>query len=348
VSRKLIFASLPLLLLLAAAELWFRAFPVADEYETNSGIVEAAGPRLIWRLRPLSSGPLATNALGLRDAPYQADAEFKILVLGDSVAWGNGIANTSDLFASRLEEELNSQGRGLSYEVINAGVPGYSTFQELAYLETVGLGLGPDLIVLQFCLNDVVERYRALARYGGNRRFLGVDTRSAARGMYGVLLRHSRAFEGAARFAQGIVRDRENYYARNLMADQLGDELLAAWALVEAELEGIYEAAGRADLPLLLLIAPYRSQLEKPRELRQPQDRLIAWAGSRRVPVIDVLAYMERLPVGAAGPLFNDNSHFSVAGHAFVAELLQVPVKRAISSKYPVRFGTAGMTRPGR
>ena len=344
--KKILFSVLPLLGVLAAAELWFRIVPLEDAYPTNAGIVEAAGPDLIWRLRPIPSGPLATNELGLRDGPYRADADFKILLLGDSVSWGNGIDDTAKLFAARLEDELNAQRRGLSYEVINSGVPGYSTFQELAYLRKEGLALEPDLVILQFCLNDVVERYRALASLGGNRDFLGVDTRDAVRGLYGILLRGSRAFEAAARFAQGLVRDRERYYAQHMLSDDLGPELLDAWRVVEQELDAVLAAVRGAGLPLLLFIAPYQSQLERPGELRQPQDRLVAWAGSHGVPTIDVLAYMELMPRGAAAPLFNDNTHFSVAGHAFAAELLQVPVKRAISSLYAERFGALDGTAP--
>jgi hypothetical protein len=134
VGKKALFAVAPVVLLAAVAEGWFRIAPHEDAYPTHTGIVEAAEPELIWRLRPSPSGPLATNELGLRDGPYRADADFKILLLGDSVSWGNGINDSDALYASRLEVELNGQGRGISYEVINSGVPGYSTFQELAYL----------------------------------------------------------------------------------------------------------------------------------------------------------------------------------------------------------------------
>ena len=343
--KKALFAVAPVVLLAAVAEGWFRIAPHEDAYPTHTGIVEAAEPELIWRLRPLPSGPLATNELGLRDGPYRADADFKILLLGDSVSWGNGINDSDALYASRLEVELNGQGRGISYEVINSGVPGYSTFQELAYLQLYGLALNPDLIIVQFCLNDVVERYRALAAYGGNRVFLGVDTRSATRGLYGALLRRSRAFEAAARFVQARLRDGEQYYVRNLLTDDLSAELAAAWVRVEGELDEVLQTTRAAGLPMLLLVAPFQMQLDRPGELRQPQDRLIAWARSNAVGFVDVLSYMELMPAGTSRALFNDNSHFSVAGHAFVAELLQVPVKRAITSAYPDRFRAGGTPR---
>jgi lysophospholipase L1-like esterase len=336
-ARRAAFALVPALLLCIAAEGWFRVHPLDDAYATNAGIVEP-DPDLIWRLRPLATGPLKTNELGLRDTPYRADADFKILVLGDSVAWGNGIASVDALFAVRLEHELNAGGRGLSFEVINAAVPGYSTFQELGWLARDGLALGPDLLVLQFCLNDVVERYRALAEYGGNRSFLGVDTRAAVRGVYGAALRTSRAFEAAARGVQGLLRDRERFVARNLARDRLDAGLQRAWERVEAELDETAALAREHGLPMLLLIAPFRFQLDDPTALRQPQDRLERWAGARGIETIDVLRYFDRLPDTLAASMFSDESHFSVAGHAFVAEMLLVPVERALARAYPERY----------
>jgi hypothetical protein len=40
--------------------------------------------------------------------------------------------------------------------VINAGMPGYTTYQELEFLKLYGLEMEPDLVVLGFVFNDVV------------------------------------------------------------------------------------------------------------------------------------------------------------------------------------------------
>jgi lysophospholipase L1-like esterase len=340
--RKVVFGLAPLVLMLFLTEAYFRAFPTRDAYETNAGIVEP-DPYLIWRLRPIADGPLATNELGLRDAAYNANADFKILVLGDSVAWGNGIADVNDVFALRLEQRLNAGGRGIFYDVINAAVPGYSTFQEAGWLERHGLALEPDLIVVQFCLNDVVERYRSLAEYGGNRHFLGVDTRATIRGIYGTALRASRAFEATARSVQALLRGNESYLARNLARDTLSPELERAWRRVEAELQQILDLAADRDVPVMLLIAPFRFQSADPGRFDQPQRRLSAWARSHSVEAVDVLAYFGRQAPETVAALFNDESHFSVAGHRFVAEILLLPVKRTIATRYPDRYqGGAG------
>ncbi|MCP4656660.1 MAG: hypothetical protein GY856_14705 [bacterium] len=327
-SRKIAFSLLPLLLLAAGAELWFRLHPHEDAYRTHTGFVEP-DPDLIWRLKPQSAGPLATNELGLRDTPYRADADVKILLLGDSVSWGNGIHDVRRIYPTLLEQKL-SQGYGpRSFEVINAAVPGYSTFQELRYLELYGLALEPDAVVVQFCLNDVGERYEALAQYGGNNYFLGVDTREAVRGLQGTLIRNSRAYEAVVRALQGQARGREEYRARNLARDQLSPAQERAWQQMLRELDGIRRLAAEHDLPLLVLIAPFRFQIEEPGR-RQPQDRLLELARGHGPPTIDVLGELEELSPGLAAAAFNDETHFSELGHALTAELLLDPVARLV------------------
>src|SRR4029434_5919915 len=109
-------------------------------------------------------------------APYRAQADFKILVLGDSVAWGDGIDETTRTFPYLLERRLGARDPGHTFEVVNAAVPGYTTEQEATYLELHGLALGPAAIVVQFTLNDVIARPPWLARWSG---------RDALRAVYG-------------------------------------------------------------------------------------------------------------------------------------------------------------------
>jgi len=241
-SKKLFFSFIPLLLIIFLFEIFFRIVPFhKDNGGTKSGFV-VPDKDLIWRLAPCESGPLATNELGFRDAPFNRHADRKILLLGDSVSWGDGIADIRQLYPNLLEQLLNDKTK-LSYEVINSSVPGYSTFQQLRYLELRGTGLMPDMIILQFCLNDVVERYSALAQYGGDNIFLGVDTRQAISGLYGWLIRNSRFFEALIRFRIRLLRHQQEYSVKNMAKDRLSPELAEAWDLVLSEIEGIRRIA---------------------------------------------------------------------------------------------------------
>ena len=97
------------------------------------------------------------NENGLRDQDhsYESQNDIKrILVLGDSFAWGYGVEE-SERFSQMLEKELG-------VEVINAGVSGYSTDQELLWYRNEGIKYETDLVILVVAGNDVGDNDRQL------------------------------------------------------------------------------------------------------------------------------------------------------------------------------------------
>jgi lysophospholipase L1-like esterase len=90
------------------------------------------------------------NQKGLRDREHsyeRVDDSGRILVLGDSFAWGYGVEE-SERFSQLLETSLD-------VEVVNAGVSGYSTDQELLWFQNEGIKYDVDLVVLVFAGNDI-------------------------------------------------------------------------------------------------------------------------------------------------------------------------------------------------
>ena len=118
-----------------------------------------------WKNKPLAEGSFATpdsktfvriNSKGLRDQEYEyakPAGVYRILVLGDSFAWGYGVEQGKN-FTDRLEELLNKSVAGNLVEVINAGVSGYGSDQELLLLEREGMKYQPDLVLVAFATND--------------------------------------------------------------------------------------------------------------------------------------------------------------------------------------------------
>ena len=106
-----------------------------------------ADPVLRFRHRPGAIGswgpafddkPIRINRLGFHDDEFptrKPDGELRILVLGDSVVMGHGVL-ASEAFPNRLEAMLGAANPGgfRSFQVINAGVQGYSTYQYLEVL----------------------------------------------------------------------------------------------------------------------------------------------------------------------------------------------------------------------
>ncbi len=332
--KLLLFSLVPLLAAALLAEAVFWLFSGhGNTGKSIAGTVEP-DPVLVWRLKPRTTGPLRTNELGFRDKPLNLKAAVKILLLGDSVSWGDGIDNVEDVYPQLTEELLSSLSTGKVFEIINSAVPGYSTFQELRYLEIRGLALDPDMIVLQFCLNDVVERYWNLAQYGGDNVFFGIDTRHSIPGVFGWMIRHSRTFELLARQLVDMSRNKQEYEVRNMAKDYLSHELEDAWILTLSEIDRIRDIAAVNNIPFLLIIAPYEFQLDDPTNTSQPQQRLLSYFNRHGVQVVDLLPCFSSFHLQNSDvELFNDASHFSTAGHKIAAEVIARSLSGILSSQ---------------
>jgi lysophospholipase L1-like esterase len=87
----------------------------------------------------------------------------RILCLGDSLTWGQG-ANDEETYPALLETVLRERHPELDVQVLNGGVPGYGTDEELEYLRTRGAALKPDLIIVLFFAGNDFEDNRSPAR----------------------------------------------------------------------------------------------------------------------------------------------------------------------------------------
>lgn len=98
----------------------------------------------------------AINSDGFRDHDYSESKSigtYRIVVLGDSTTAGNGVANLDDTYPKRLEKYLNTEPQ-FRFEVLNMGVGGYHTMQEVETLRVKGLKYKPDMVIVTFCIND--------------------------------------------------------------------------------------------------------------------------------------------------------------------------------------------------
>jgi hypothetical protein len=167
VFRKLLTVTVPaclvgVLLLAAGAEVWVRWR--WDPRRGTPGLF-LADPVRQQRLAPDYRGwfagvPILINNLGLRaDRDYaieKAPNTFRILVLGDSVTFGHG-SLYEHTYPRLFEERLKAWKPSVDWQVWNAGVPGYNTSQELATLLELGPRFQPDLVIVGFFPNDVVD-----------------------------------------------------------------------------------------------------------------------------------------------------------------------------------------------
>ncbi|MDD5255175.1 MAG: SGNH/GDSL hydrolase family protein [Candidatus Omnitrophica bacterium] len=114
---------------------------------------------LFWKMAP-STGE--TNSEGFRDREFSPEKEagvFRIVCMGDSVTFGWPVP-IDETYPNILERFMRERFAGRKIEVINAGVPGYTSFQGLMLLEKKVLGYRPDLLIVYYGINDKAGAYR--------------------------------------------------------------------------------------------------------------------------------------------------------------------------------------------
>jgi lysophospholipase L1-like esterase len=135
-------------------------------------------PLLGWAHRPGQRGEfvhpafrvdVSINSLGLRDLEYPLERGemSRMLVIGDSFAWGFGVERHE-----RISEIL--ERRHTLWEIINAGTSGYGTDQQYLYLRDRGLALAPDVVLLLFHHSDFVNN-GAAEQYGYHKPYFTLE-----------------------------------------------------------------------------------------------------------------------------------------------------------------------------
>jgi hypothetical protein len=120
-----------------------------------------ANPLRGWEMIPNSEHytcehRVVVNSLGLRGPELTGKRrdERRVLALGDSLIFGQGVGE-SETVPAQLEQCLRADG--CRWRVVNGGLRGYSTNQELALLQELGPRIEPDLVVLFWYWNDIEE-----------------------------------------------------------------------------------------------------------------------------------------------------------------------------------------------
>src|SRR3954471_15930190 len=93
--------------------------------------------------------PGRPNQLGFREReiPPKSPDRYRIVVVGDSFTWGQGIER-AERFSDRLGQRLGDR-----YEVFNFGIPGDNMPEHLTRLAQA-LEVSPDFVLLQIYIND--------------------------------------------------------------------------------------------------------------------------------------------------------------------------------------------------
>lgn len=122
-------------------------------YRLKAGL--RGSSRIEWPGAP-TDWTYATNSHHLRgpeiDLASIPDETERILFLGDSYTFGWGVSE-SEVYVRRVEGMLRDAGRDVL--VLNAGVPGFNTAQEFAWLVEHFDTFQPDRVIVGYVVNDI-------------------------------------------------------------------------------------------------------------------------------------------------------------------------------------------------
>jgi len=229
-------------------------------------------PQLMHRLRPNQQSfthayPVSTNSYGLRERelPLKPDpGVFRILCLGDSLTFGNGV-QFADTYPKQLEVLLNGGG-SRAYEVINAGVNAYDTWQEVEFFRRTAKDFEPRVVIIGFYANDIVPRPKRIVTTvdaSGFRRRVGV--KGFLPNPIANLLRESRILlflrQRYDLLANRITPSPEYRHESALLTGTPDDFVEAGWNEVERSLLQMTDLSHARDFQLLIVIFPMVDQL---------------------------------------------------------------------------------------
>ncbi|MGH7769350.1 MAG: GDSL-type esterase/lipase family protein [Candidatus Binatia bacterium] len=139
------------------------------------------------------SAEILVNSLGFRGPEISAAKKpgiVRVLFLGDSFTFGHGLDENETLpFLVGEALERAQPGR---FEVVNGGVYGYSTGDQLNLLKKFGLPLEPDIVVVLFMTNDLSDNFNQYKLESG-----GILARDGASSDYVKSRRITRFIPGA-------------------------------------------------------------------------------------------------------------------------------------------------------
>jgi hypothetical protein len=279
----------------------------------------------------------------MQDYPYKApkaEDTFRIAAVGDSFTFAPYMQFT-DTYVKRLEAMLNIRDGGRSTEVINYGVPAYSTSHEVSVVSTA-LAEGADVILLQITLNDPEVKHH---RPTGIQEHM--EDRFGALNMTGSLGRIATHWR-----TLGFVLTRlHNTQTHQAYIDYFNDlfENPRSWGAFSESMKKLVGQAREARKPIVAVVFPL---FGIPMDAKYPfypiHAKVEQLMKSLDVPVLDISPIYQGIPLERMQVIPGVDRHPNEIAHRMAAERIYLwleeqrllPEKAVISEKFATRLGT--------
>ena len=285
-------------------------------------------PFTIYRNYPNQDhGSYSIDENGFRKGYRDREAPRRVMVIGGSAAFGQGLENNDQTFASLLSRKSGE------YDVLNAAVVGFLSGQELAGMVQRLDSFRPDLYIVFDGWNDVFDPLifsgglpRNFGPIGFNNTFLVIEAR--LRNSY--LREHGEAGEIPDLPQPGRTLDKDEYFEKIVRTYLENLSRMAAFArsrgakflvVFQPEVGNMKTRSNREEKYLRKWERSY--DYLKKRVPERYRDLLAAageFCAENNIPYIDINEEPEFSENSQT--LFYDVVHPNPAGHAIIAELI--------------------------
>ena len=262
------------------------------------------------------------NSEGLRDVEHTKEkpkGTVRILGLGDSFTYGFGVAY-EDTYLCLLEKKLNdSPLLTQQVEIIKAGIPGSFPQTQRIFLEHYGKDYDPDLIIVGFLPNDVVNtnagiNYFKVTKEGDLIVFNTNWFYRALRFLYFKshlwrIIFRATYWQLSAKFFDHWedVYKKDGFHEKN-------------WKKIENEYTKILTIARNTGARLVIVHIPESILPSKDSHRTYPAERLSEWCKENDATFIDTLPFFIR--EGDFKKLFFNDGHCNENGHKIIAQAI--------------------------
>jgi lysophospholipase L1-like esterase len=330
--RKLLVLTLGVMFAYALGELLTRIFVPDPAFQFENRIeMFQEDPIVGYKNKPNYVGyaegfiRIETNSLGYRGKEVtlqKPPRTFRILGLGDSVMWGAGVQD-SETYLRLLERELNqsfSATTHLRFEIVNTGVIGYSTHQELLTLQRDGIRLSPDVVVVGFELNDSYPTEDPFYNVG---TFHQPSKDNVRRRAYSptppVRLYFYRFLRSQARSLRSELSSNKQATPVHKQEEWLpGSFEDRNWPVMQCHFRTMKRLSDEQGFHLLILLFPTADQLDSSAEHPVPQARVAKFLASEAIDHLDLLDVFPN----KGREVFWDYMHLTPTGHRLVARAI--------------------------
>jgi hypothetical protein len=274
--------------------------------------IASSAERTRWSDRPTSYfRPPGSKTF--QDYPYEEakpDGTFRIAVVGDSFSFGPFL-QIEDTFPKRLERILSMNRKQSAAEVLNFGVPGFSTYHEIAITRTA-LSYAPDLLILQITLNDIAVEPLRSSQLTGEYDFSPYSPPP----IIARLLNHWRSLDFILRRVHDAeLNKRHKKYYTNLYQNQ------ESYRQFSNSLKEISKLAHARETPLVAVLFPlFGDSLDDTYPFRSIHKKIGQTLSKLSIPTLDLFESYRNIPPERLQVKPGKDTHPNEIAHRIAAE----------------------------